>query len=83
MSTSISIAVHKSIPCQAHKLRIICDTPSKELKIARLPSVKEGLSDLNEACALNAILIENTLFEELKEEYEYLNDHFKNFYAEY
>ncbi|RNA17999.1 hypothetical protein BpHYR1_012102 [Brachionus plicatilis] len=55
----------------------IYDTPSKELnKIAQLPSVEERMSDLNEAYALSAILNENPLFEEMKDEYEYLNDHY-------
>ncbi|RNA30115.1 hypothetical protein BpHYR1_005463 [Brachionus plicatilis] len=57
--------------------KIRYDTPSKELyKIAQLPSVEERMSDLNEAYALTAILNKNPLFEEMKEEYEYLNDHY-------
>ena len=57
------------------------DTPSSQLNnIAQIPSLQERMSDLNEAYTLNAILNENPLFDELKEEYESLSSHYKRLY---
>ena len=57
------------------------DTPSTQLNsIALIPSLQDRMSDLNQAYTLNSILNENPLFDELKEEYESLNDHYKRLY---